>query len=90
MTSCHAIGSRESYSVVIASRVPLIVADMLLIFITWTRLSGLEFLKTRLRQSGRVSLPHVFIRDGLFLAHYLQAVNAHWLNFNRDCILCVG
>ena len=70
MTSCYAIGSRASYSVVVASRVPLIVADMLLIYIMWTRLSGREFLKTGLRQPGRVSLPYVFIQDGMFLVKY--------------------
>ena len=72
MTSCHAIGSPESYSVVIAARVPFLVADMLLIYITWTRLNGREFLKTGLQRSGRVSLPHVFIRDGMFLAQYYK------------------
>ena len=72
MTSCHAISSRISYSVVIASRVPLIIADMLLIYITWTRLNGREFLKTGLQQSGRVSLPHVFIRDGMLVAQYFK------------------
>ena len=72
MTSCHAIDSPESYSVVITSRVPLIVADMLLIYMTWTRLNGREFLKTGFQQSGRVSLPHVFIRDGMFLTQYYK------------------
>ncbi len=48
------------------SRVPLIVADMLLIYITWTKLSSKDALRG-LGQSKRLSLSDILFRSGMFL-----------------------
>ncbi|TFK82697.1 hypothetical protein K466DRAFT_666337 [Polyporus arcularius HHB13444] len=50
-------------SVTIISRVPLVVADILLIYITWTKLSNGDVLRG-IRRSKRLSLPNVLLRDG--------------------------
>ena len=51
-------------SVVVASRVPLMVADIMLIYITWTKLSSRDLLKNGIRQSTRPTLAYVCVRDG--------------------------
>ncbi|RDX53735.1 hypothetical protein OH76DRAFT_1479520 [Lentinus brumalis] len=49
--------SDESRTVIIISRVPLIVADILLIYITWTKLGS--------RVHTRLSLSDILLRDGI-------------------------
>ncbi len=50
----------------IVSRVPLIIADILLIYITWTKLRNWGALKD-VRQSKRLSLSDVLFRGGMCL-----------------------
>ena len=57
-------------TVVIIARVPLIVADLLLIYITWTKLSSRDVLKG-IRTSKRLSLSDIFLRDGTLLCGHL-------------------
>ncbi|RPD59065.1 hypothetical protein L227DRAFT_654438 [Lentinus tigrinus ALCF2SS1-6] len=65
--------------VLLISRIPLIIADILLIGITWTKLSSREALQG-LRQSKRLSLSDVLFRDGtvyfvvLFVMNVLHLV----------------
>lgn len=47
----------------IISRVPLIVADILLVFITWAKLST----RDTLRHLQGLSLSDIFIRNGMSL-----------------------
>ena len=49
----------------IVARVPLIIADILLIYITWTKLSSRDTLRD-IQQSKRLSLTDIFFRNGLF------------------------
>ncbi|TFK85367.1 hypothetical protein K466DRAFT_664555 [Polyporus arcularius HHB13444] len=58
-----ALDLRRRSSVVIISRVPLIVADILLICITWTKLNSRSALKG-IQQSRRLSLSDILFRDG--------------------------
>ena len=44
------------------------VADMVLIYTTWTTMSGRNTLKTGFRQSERQSIPYIFIRNGMSVA----------------------
>ncbi|RDX49621.1 hypothetical protein OH76DRAFT_1403520 [Lentinus brumalis] len=57
------------------SRVPLIVADVLLIYVTWTKLSSRGAMRT-IRQSKRLSLSDILLRDGsvLFMLNVLHLV----------------
>ncbi|TFK84717.1 hypothetical protein K466DRAFT_588699 [Polyporus arcularius HHB13444] len=59
-------------TVIIVSRVPLIVADMILIYSTWTKLRGSAAL-TDIRQSNRLTLSDILFRGGMSLS----AVYAH-------------
>ncbi|RPD73251.1 hypothetical protein L226DRAFT_572333 [Lentinus tigrinus ALCF2SS1-7] len=65
--------------ILLISRIPLIIADILLIGITWTKLSSREALQG-LRQSKRLSLSDVLFRDGtvyfvvLFVMNVLHLV----------------
>ncbi|TFK85283.1 hypothetical protein K466DRAFT_495031, partial [Polyporus arcularius HHB13444] len=51
-------------TVIIISRVPLVVADILLIYVTWVKLSSREALRG-IRQSRRPSLSDVLFCDGM-------------------------
>ncbi|TFK94810.1 hypothetical protein K466DRAFT_475515 [Polyporus arcularius HHB13444] len=56
----------QNCTVVILSRAPLIVADILLIYITWTKLRSCAAL-TDIRQSKRLSLSDILFRGGIIL-----------------------
>ncbi|RDX46096.1 hypothetical protein OH76DRAFT_1407228 [Lentinus brumalis] len=53
----------KNCTVVISSRIPLIVADLLLIYITWTKLSSRSTFDD-VRSSKRLSLPGILFRTG--------------------------
>ncbi|RDX51297.1 hypothetical protein OH76DRAFT_1481581 [Lentinus brumalis] len=65
--------------VVLSSRVPLIVADILLIYVTWTKLSSRDTFND-MRRSKRLSLSDVLLRDGtiyfvaLFILNVLHLI----------------
>ncbi|TFK85773.1 hypothetical protein K466DRAFT_587843 [Polyporus arcularius HHB13444] len=61
--------------VVVASRVPPIVADILLIYITWTKLKNWGALRN-IRQSKRLSLSDILFRGGtmLFILNVLHLI----------------
>ncbi|TFK80705.1 hypothetical protein K466DRAFT_605107 [Polyporus arcularius HHB13444] len=61
-------------AVVIISRVPLIAADVLLIYITWTKLRGWAAL-TNTRQSKRLSLSEVLFSGGTIYFVILFVLN---------------
>ncbi|RPD73345.1 hypothetical protein L226DRAFT_614240 [Lentinus tigrinus ALCF2SS1-7] len=71
------------WAVVIASRVPLMIADMSIIYITWTKLSSKDVfnLKRGMWQSQRPSLPYVLIRDGTVYFIVLFTLNMLHLIF---------
>ncbi len=50
--------------VTVISRVPLIVADMLLIYITWTKLNARSSLRDIQQLDKRRSLSDILFRDG--------------------------
>lgn len=63
---CHLLTLRNC-TVVFASRVPLIVADVILIYLTWSKLSSRLALRD-IRQHKRLSLAEVLLRDGTSLS----------------------
>ncbi|TFK85672.1 hypothetical protein K466DRAFT_494308 [Polyporus arcularius HHB13444] len=71
----------RNHTVVIISRVPLIVADCLLIYITWTKLSGRTALKD-IRQSRRLSFSDILLRDGTIYFIVLFILNVLHLVFS--------
>ncbi|KAI0697854.1 hypothetical protein C8T65DRAFT_582330, partial [Cerioporus squamosus] len=66
-------------TVIAVSRVPLIVTDLLLVYITWAKTSSRSTLRD-MRQSKRLSLSDILIRDGtvyflvLFILNILHLV----------------
>ncbi len=67
-------------TVVIISRVPLIVADILLICITWIKLNSRSALKG-IQQSRRLSLSDILFRDGAsLLQHWHTRQVTEWLS----------
>ncbi|TFK82985.1 hypothetical protein K466DRAFT_666166 [Polyporus arcularius HHB13444] len=56
--------------IVIISRVPLVAADMILIYITWTKLRGWATL-TDIRQSKRLALSDILLRGGMSRARII-------------------
>lgn len=58
----------DTPTVVVIARVPLIVADVLLMYITWSKLDGWNVLSTSTTQqlSKRLSLSDVLFRGGEF------------------------
>ncbi|RPD59021.1 hypothetical protein L226DRAFT_572371 [Lentinus tigrinus ALCF2SS1-7] len=64
----------DTSAVTIVSRAPLIAADILLIFITWTKLSSRDVLKG-IRGSGRLSLSDIILRDGTIYFIVLSLLN---------------
>ncbi|RPD78585.1 hypothetical protein L226DRAFT_297615 [Lentinus tigrinus ALCF2SS1-7] len=79
----------ESKVIVVIARVPLIVADMVLIYITWARLSGLATLRD-IRQSKRLSLSDVLCRDGTMYFVVLFVLNILHLVFSINAITVEG
>ncbi|RDX40543.1 hypothetical protein OH76DRAFT_1450645 [Lentinus brumalis] len=75
----------RNHTVVIISRVPLIVADCLLIYITWTKLSGRTALKD-IRQSRRLSFSDILLRDGTIYFIVLFILNVLHLVFSVTSI----
>ncbi|RDX47023.1 hypothetical protein OH76DRAFT_1485073 [Lentinus brumalis] len=69
--------SRICRAVTIVARVPLIVADILLIYITWTRLSSWCALKATagLRPSNSLSLSNILFRGGIVYFAVLFGLN---------------
>ncbi len=61
--------AQSNCTVVVASRVPPIVADILLIYITWTKLKNWGALRN-IRQSKRLSLSDILFRGGTSLSSY--------------------
>ena len=59
------------YSVVIVSRASLILADTLLVYITWTKLSGRDAVRG-IRQSKRMSLSDILFRGGICSEHQCE------------------
>ncbi|RDX41488.1 hypothetical protein OH76DRAFT_1489418 [Lentinus brumalis] len=60
--------------IVIISRVPLVAADMILIYITWTKLRGWATL-TDIRQSKRLALSDILLRGGIIYFAILFVLN---------------
>ena len=77
MSMCNNARSFWKHLVVIGARVPLIVADILLIYITCTKLNGRDAWRD-IGQSKRLSLSDVLFRDGKFLVTVVR--NGHSLN----------
>ncbi|RDX49092.1 hypothetical protein OH76DRAFT_1483321 [Lentinus brumalis] len=63
-----------TYIVAIISRVPLIVADVILIYITWTNLRGCAAL-TEIQHSKRIRLSDVLFRGGTIYFVILSVIN---------------
>ncbi|RDX48637.1 hypothetical protein OH76DRAFT_1404561 [Lentinus brumalis] len=61
--------------VIAISRAPLILADILLIYITWTKLDSRSALRTDIRWTGRLSLSHILFRDGTIYFVVLSILN---------------
>ncbi|KAI0711945.1 hypothetical protein C8T65DRAFT_739401 [Cerioporus squamosus] len=75
----------ENYAVIIISRVPLIVADVLLIYITWAKLDSRGALRD-MRQSKRLSLSDVLFRDGTMYFVVLLILNVLHLVLSATAI----
>ncbi|TFK84742.1 hypothetical protein K466DRAFT_601756 [Polyporus arcularius HHB13444] len=73
-------------SVVYISRVPLIVADVLLIYVTWTKLSSRGAMTT-IRQSKRLSLSDILLRDGTIYFVVLFMLNLLHLVFSVTAVI---
>ncbi|TFK82270.1 hypothetical protein K466DRAFT_590631 [Polyporus arcularius HHB13444] len=75
--------------VVIISRVPLILADVLLVHITWTKLSSRDTLKV-VRASKRLSLSDILFRDGtdpqLIVSSAMSILNVIHLTFSVTAV----
>ncbi len=65
----------------IISRVPLIAADIILIYITWKKLRGLVTL-TDVRQSKRLTLADILFRGGMS-GQYLCSWHCSLRSFDR-------
>ncbi|KAI0719782.1 hypothetical protein C8T65DRAFT_736344 [Cerioporus squamosus] len=76
---------RGTRTVVIVSRVPLIVADMLLIGITWTKISSRNALRD-ICQSKRLSLSDILFRDGTIYFIILFILNTLHLAFSATAV----
>ena len=71
----------------------MMVADIILIYVTWTNLSGLDTWR-EMRHARRLSLPDIFVREGtrssltsgIFLTHYVSHLTAY---HGRNCLLHV-
>ncbi|RDX54075.1 hypothetical protein OH76DRAFT_1398366 [Lentinus brumalis] len=78
--------------VVIISRVPLILADVLLVYITWTNISSRDTL-TVVRASKRLSLSDILFRDGtdpqLIVSSAMSILNVIHLTFSVTAVSCI-
>ncbi|KAI0704206.1 hypothetical protein C8T65DRAFT_696620 [Cerioporus squamosus] len=72
-------------TVVIMSRVPLIAADILLIYITWTKLSSWAALRD-VRFSKRLSLSDILFHGGTIYFVVLFALNVLHLTFTATAV----
>ncbi len=61
----------------ISARIPLIIADVILIYITWSQLRCRDALN-EIRQSKRLSLSNVLFRDGTSLDQYRYTTLGCW------------
>ncbi|TFK80323.1 hypothetical protein K466DRAFT_637748, partial [Polyporus arcularius HHB13444] len=68
------------HTVVISARIPLIIADVILIYITWSQLRCRDALN-EIRQSKRLSLSNVLFRDGTHVFRVLFVLNVLHLVF---------
>ncbi|KAI0719766.1 hypothetical protein C8T65DRAFT_736332 [Cerioporus squamosus] len=76
-------------AVVIISRVPLIAADTLLIYITWTKLSSWAALRD-IRTSKRLSLSDILFHGGTIYFVVLFALNVLHLVFTATAVASDG
>ncbi|RPD73241.1 hypothetical protein L226DRAFT_572324 [Lentinus tigrinus ALCF2SS1-7] len=76
----------QSTRFVILARVPLIVADIMLIYITWTNLSRRSALQD-LRRSKRLSFSDVLFRSGTIYFVLLFTLNVLHLAFSLTTVL---
>ncbi|KAI0709670.1 hypothetical protein C8T65DRAFT_727366 [Cerioporus squamosus] len=94
-SSCCKIVASDSASslkdtaVVIVSRAGLIVADVLLIYITWAKLSSQEALR-KIRQSKRLSLSDILFRNGTVYFVVLFMLNATHLVLSISASVAAG
>ncbi|TFK78606.1 hypothetical protein K466DRAFT_606832 [Polyporus arcularius HHB13444] len=79
------VGSNLDRTVVIVSRVPLIAADIILIYITWTKLRGWATL-TDFQQSKRLSLQDVLFRGGILYFVILFFLNVLHLALSATAV----
>ncbi|TFK91445.1 hypothetical protein K466DRAFT_660057 [Polyporus arcularius HHB13444] len=94
-SSLHAIVHAHpgDCAVIIISRVPVIIADMLLIYITWAKLSSRGALRdVRQPQAGskRLSLSDILFRDGTIYFVVLFTLNCLHLILSATAILTNG
>ncbi|TFK83873.1 hypothetical protein K466DRAFT_602488 [Polyporus arcularius HHB13444] len=71
----------ESETVVMISRIPLTIADIMLIYITWKQLNGWDALMN-VRQSKRLSLSDILFRGGTIYFIVLFIMNVLHLAFS--------
>ncbi|TFK90254.1 hypothetical protein K466DRAFT_485070, partial [Polyporus arcularius HHB13444] len=55
-------------TVIAISRAPLILADILLVYITWTKLDSRSALRLDGRRTDRLSPSNILFRDGMSLS----------------------
>ncbi|TFK80906.1 hypothetical protein K466DRAFT_441987, partial [Polyporus arcularius HHB13444] len=91
----HAHRQNRNFTVVYTARVPLIAADIILIYITWTKLRSWVALRD-IRQSKRLSLSDILFRGGMLypLATTMSLISRHRMYFLlmiicRDCVIPV-
>ncbi|KAI0704196.1 hypothetical protein C8T65DRAFT_830827 [Cerioporus squamosus] len=75
----------STFNIVIMSRVPLIAADILLIYITWTKLSSWAALRD-MRSSKRLSLSDILFHGGTIYFIVLFALNVLHLTFTATAV----
>ena len=79
-------------AVVLAARLPLIVADIILIYITWAKLSSRDMLRAH-QKSKRLSLSDILFRDGTsqecIFAHAMKTHETYQLNVDTGTIYFV-
>ncbi|RDX49138.1 hypothetical protein OH76DRAFT_1483354 [Lentinus brumalis] len=78
--------SQDDRTVVMISRIPLTIADIMLIYITWTQLNGWDALMN-VRQSKRLSLSDILFRGGTIYFIVLFIMNVLHLAFSVNSAL---
>ncbi|RDX40548.1 hypothetical protein OH76DRAFT_1490184 [Lentinus brumalis] len=71
---CLATNTTTEAIVIVIARVPLVVADILLVYITWTKLNGRDTARD-IRPSRRLSLSDILLRDGMIYFVVLSILN---------------